>query len=297
VTPASYWKLGAFVVLGLALAAVAVVYFGSDLLGRSTVTYDVYFDESVDGLDVGSLVRYRGVTIGQVSGIAVAPDHRHVRVGCALAESSLRRQGLAIGRGRSTRLVEEPGLRAELALVGVTGQKIVLLDFVNQATHPVPALPFAAQGPTIPSAPSTLTTILDSVEAAAAQLPDLVAAVEQAATRGRALIDQLDESDVGAATVHALRRADALLATLDAIASRLQASGAPQDAVRALRNMDAVLVRLDRLLAGGTGTVGRQLDDTLREADEAFAAVRRLADEIEREPDVLLKGRRSGGGP
>ena len=42
----------------------------------------------------------------------------------------------------------------------------------------------------------------------------------------------------------------------------------------------------------------RDLDQTLGEIREAAAAIRLLADELEREPDILLKGRaREGGSP
>ena len=41
----------------------------------------------------------------------------------------------------------------------------------------------------------------------------------------------------------------------------------------------------------------RDLDQTLGEIREAVGAIRLLADELEREPDILLKGRAKGGAP
>ena len=42
--------------------------------------YSVYFDESVQGLQVDSAIKYRGVEIGKVQSIEVAPDNRLIEV-------------------------------------------------------------------------------------------------------------------------------------------------------------------------------------------------------------------------
>jgi paraquat-inducible protein B len=47
------WKLGLFVILGLALATAAAVVLGAHTFNEATVRNLSYFDESVQGLDVG----------------------------------------------------------------------------------------------------------------------------------------------------------------------------------------------------------------------------------------------------
>ena len=47
---------------------------------KETCSYMSYFDESVQGLEIGSPVKFRGVTIGTVADIDIAPDRRHVEV-------------------------------------------------------------------------------------------------------------------------------------------------------------------------------------------------------------------------
>ena len=74
----NHWKLGLFVVVGFVLAACTVVFLGAQSLKKQSVDYKTYFDESVQGLEVGSPIKFRGVTIGHVNAIDVAPDHRHV---------------------------------------------------------------------------------------------------------------------------------------------------------------------------------------------------------------------------
>ena len=65
--PSNHWKLGLFVVAGVGLFLALLGGLGARGLRKETVTYTTYFDESVQGLDVGSPVKFRGVTIGNVA--------------------------------------------------------------------------------------------------------------------------------------------------------------------------------------------------------------------------------------
>ena len=76
--PTNRWKLGAFVVASVLVGLAAAGVLTAQTMRIVTVTYASYFDEAVTGLEVGSPVRYRGVKIGNVSAIDVAPDQRHV---------------------------------------------------------------------------------------------------------------------------------------------------------------------------------------------------------------------------
>ncbi len=74
------WKLGLFVVLTSILGFVILVWLGTVGLSRNKTQVVSYFDESVQGLDVGSPVKFRGVRIGRVADIGIGPDRRHVEV-------------------------------------------------------------------------------------------------------------------------------------------------------------------------------------------------------------------------
>ena len=64
----THFKLGIFTVL--AIVAVLAAAFGLGWRGvkSDTVRYHTYFDETVQGLELGSPVKYRGVLIGSVDG-------------------------------------------------------------------------------------------------------------------------------------------------------------------------------------------------------------------------------------
>src|SRR5689334_24954719 len=132
-----YWKLGLFVIVGLGLSLAALVVLVARRWNDETVDYLSFFDESVQGLEVGSPVKFRGVTIGRVSAIDVAPDHRHVQVANELFVEQLGRLDLRIARGE-TGVSAHPGLRMQLAQAGITGVKFMLLDYFDGNAYPAP---------------------------------------------------------------------------------------------------------------------------------------------------------------
>ena len=71
--PINYFRLGLFVLVGLALIVAGVVVLGAGALLRPTILAETYFNESVQGLDVGAPVKYLGVEIGKVSWIGFVP--------------------------------------------------------------------------------------------------------------------------------------------------------------------------------------------------------------------------------
>ena len=64
-----YFKLGAFILAAIVVLVALLIVIGSGRFDRNRITMETYFNESVQGLDVGSKVKYRGVTIGEVTRI------------------------------------------------------------------------------------------------------------------------------------------------------------------------------------------------------------------------------------
>ena len=198
--PTNRWKLGLFVVLGLATAFGAVAFFGSRSFQKETVSYKTFFDESVQGLEVGSPVKFRGVTIGSVAAIDIAPDRRHVEVTYELGVKVLDALGLAVKkRGLQERkLFIPPDLRAQLASTGITGVMFIQMDFFDEATHPPPELPFELPQNHIPAAGSMLKNIGDSVVRAVEGFPEVVKQLLAVLARVNGILGDLEgEGQVG----------------------------------------------------------------------------------------------------
>lgn len=72
--------VGLFIAIGLAITIVAIIWLGMSKYLEKGQYYAAYFDESVQGLDKDSPVKYRGVPVGRVESVSVAPDGTLVQV-------------------------------------------------------------------------------------------------------------------------------------------------------------------------------------------------------------------------
>jgi phospholipid/cholesterol/gamma-HCH transport system substrate-binding protein len=147
-TARTKFSVGLFVVAGLALGVVTIISLGmTKILDRGT-TYVTFFDESVQGLNVDSPVKYRGVPIGRVSSIQVAPDSRLIEV------------VMDIDRD----VTIKPDSEARLSAVGITGSMFVNLD-IRPEENPgqSPLITFETEYPVIPSTPSDITQVMNSI--------------------------------------------------------------------------------------------------------------------------------------
>jgi phospholipid/cholesterol/gamma-HCH transport system substrate-binding protein len=309
----NHWKLGLFVIVGVGLALAVLIVLGARRWNDQTVTYVSFFDESVQGLEVGSPVKFRGVSIGRVAAIDVALDHRHVQVTNELFVEQLGRLDLRFAptAAGTTALI---GLRMQLAQAGITGVKFMLLDYFDGQAYPPLILPFKAPPNTIPSTPSTMKNLEDSVVRTANQFPDIASALLGTVSRLNVLMADVDREQLpasaaatlaeGKTTLHELRvqiqalNAGALsahaeqsmtafnqtLANTDRLLSRLESDkGLLRSAERAANSMNEV--------ARGAQAVGPELEQTLREVRDAARSVHRFVDALQRDPDMLLKGR------
>ena len=282
-TPTNHWKLGLFIVVGVSLVLGALLIFGASNFTSDLVTYTTYYDETVQGLEVGSPVKFRGVTVGSVSKIGVAPDRRHVAVSAALESAQIGNLGLAGNDPVSA------GLRVQLAAQGITGVKFLQIDFFDVAHYPPPELPFPPAEHYLPAAESTLKSVEDSVVASVDRMPAIAASVEKTSER----------------LVQVLERTDRILVLVERELTGLDLRGLSAQARKTLANLDRAIEGIDGvkgLVASLTrsadaygelaaGEVGGELPETLRSIRQATTAIARLAEALEVDSDMLIKGR------
>lgn len=302
-TPWNAFKLGLLTIAVVAALAVVTLALAIRVTPKETVQVRSYFDESVVGLEVGAPVKYRGITIGSVKSIGVAPDNRLVEV-----TSDVRKEHLA---QIDWRREHDDGLRVRVSAPGLTGVKLLDLEYVDPARHPPVALPFAAPEHYVPSAPSLLSglehiieTVTDSVVAALARVEQLVteidrdqvpqqtiaalASVTQAASELRAVVHQVSDERLAGRAAASLGAIDSALASIDRVTKRIDADGGLID-----RAEDAT-ERVETFGDRANGVTG-ELDRTVRDLGDAARSVRGLADAIERDPDMLIKGKAKNG--
>src|SRR5438128_11245595 len=113
-TATNHWKLGLFVLLAVGVMLGTIFWLGARRFRRESFPAISYFDESVQGLDVGSPVKFRGVIVGTVSHITIAPDHHHVQVTADMYVDAPARLRLRTARPNARHAFTLPHLRVQL---------------------------------------------------------------------------------------------------------------------------------------------------------------------------------------
>ncbi len=176
-TRANYFKIGLFILMGMALLVGGLIVLGMGAMGQKTLMLETYFDESVQGLSVGSPVLLRGVKIGQVEEItfvqreyglkhdaqALQAYDKMVLVVMAISQTSFPDAGPGRTRTILSDLINN-GLRLKLASQGVTGIAYIEADFVDPERYPIQPLAWKPRHLYVPAVPSTLTSFTQSVD-------------------------------------------------------------------------------------------------------------------------------------
>ena len=311
--PTNHWKLGAFVIGTVLVGLGAVVALAARTLQIETVGYTSYFDEGVTGLEVGSPVTFRGVKIGNVSGIDVAPDRRHVEVNYSLGVKVLGRLGLVSGGlGKETKIAVPSDLRVQIASSGLTGTKFIQLDFFDVGTSQPPVLPFAVPENYIPATSSTMKNLEDAVVRAVDALPEIAAGVAKVLDKVNLLLDDASARQIPAHTVATLTSLTRLMGSLQGKIDAVPVKELSQETEVLLKSAAGTLGRLNRVverLDGEAGLMasmkrtsdslgdvagaglGDSLGEMARELKDTAGAMREFLSALDRDPDMLLKGK------
>src|SRR5437867_4186911 len=199
-TATNHWKLGLFVLLGIGALLGSLFWLGASRFRRESFPAVSYFDESVQGLDVGSPVKFRGVTVGTVSDITIAPDHRHVQITADMYVDALVRLGLRVRAPKEGEEFIAHSLRVQHASAGITGVRFIQTDFFDPECYPPPRLPFEPPWNYVPSAPSTLKSVEEAAIELLNRLPVLADRAKDTLIDMRKTLGSIDRlaADLGA---------------------------------------------------------------------------------------------------
>ncbi|MFQ5929908.1 MAG: MlaD family protein, partial [Acidobacteriota bacterium] len=165
---ANYFKIGLFVLSAATFAVIAIIVLGAGVLFREKFLLETYIKESVQGLDKGSPVKFRGVQIGNVEEIDITGrvynnNSRLVLVRVSLFPDVFRVPiEEAIEKGLKKRI--EEGLRVRVAAQGITGTAYIEADYLDPKRNPPLKVDWEPHYPYVPSAPSTITRLSESVD-------------------------------------------------------------------------------------------------------------------------------------
>lgn len=315
-------RTGIFLVASL-LVVLAILFFlgGRDLFSKK-IRVCTYFDESVQGLNRGAAVKFKGATVGTVS------DIRIIFPSYVLVEMELDVSRFTAARGDFERAflreVREKGLCCRLEYVGITGLKFVDFDYHhkhNPEARKNPKLPtFIAETDAIyvPSVNSSFTDISTSVAGAIDKLKDLDLKKINDEMTGtlQSLRTLLSNQDLTSTISHlnkvagniektiSEKRINSLVGGLEENLSGLRrlikhmddaAAGAniPESA-SAFRSAAAKVTASAGAMqdaAGAVVTGQQELSNTLLKLNQTIDSLRMLIEYIESDPGALLRGK------
>jgi len=277
---ANYFKLGLFVIGSVVAGVLVLTIIGTGRLFERRVTIETYFKESVQGLDIGSKLKYRGVAIGEVTKISFTyvryqqdlPINQRDRF--VLVEAQLQPR-LVGGRaaagdwttGETAQMEVEKGLRLRLAPQGITGTSYLEMDYIDP---PPPILPISwtPDNVYIPSAPSTVTAIVNAAQDIMQRLEKVD--FEATIAHINRLLVTTNDRVAGIDTKALTERAERTFAKVDATLDGLQAKKMSDEATALLAELRASNSELRKTL--GNPALQKIPDD----AAAAIARVKEL---------------------
>ena len=330
--------IGGFVVGAIILSVAGLLFFGPGGFLAETRSYVIYFDSSVNGLTIGSPVRFRGVKIGQVKqiNVRVQPNKFKFYIPVIIEiEASKFSVGEAnqsifdeikatVSGGNSISPLVDNGLRAQLHLDSlVTGRLYVNLDMF-------PGTPIILTGensdyPELPAIKSSLEELSQTFEelplkeisndlvniirglnklVSSSDLEDSLANFNNTTDQLNNFIKNMDEqlptvletlTETLEVSQSALRSAQLTIDHIDTKIDPLseQFLWTTQSLNTVAAKTEVVMEQIKGLSAEDSRIL-KQLSLTLEEINQTARAVRYLSTEIERDPQILLRGRRNG---
>ena len=301
------FMVGLFVVIGFIITFIAVVWLGLSHHLEKGRFYVAYFDESVQGLNKDSPVKYRGVSIGRVGSITVAPD-------AALVEVVLK---------IDPEIQPDENFVAQLRAVGITGIMFVELDRRKPSEPDLsPVINFPSKYPIIATKPSEIQQIISEINEVLQQLKSFD--LGNISTKIKKVLDgidhNLDEVRLGELSAKVQHSLDVWDKTLDAVGTAASSFNTlsqsadetvaefteilrtnKRDLSDAISSLNSAMGKAGEFLDSGSNIVGNtdtrikqlttQLMITLRKLDRTADKLNLAIDQIADQPSQLLFGK------
>lgn len=282
---AHYFIVGLFVTLSLALIFCFVIWIAGTHDTRNYQKYTVHFTDAVNGLKVGAAVQYKGVEVGKVTDIRLAPERNDlIRVDIEVKE-------------------ETPvyaSTQATLAMMGVTG--LVYMDMItdNADAQPVPHIA-GEQYPVIQGNGTNLAKILQDV-------PEISKQVLEITKKLNNLLDKpnLNELDVILSNVEKLTRDMNGLLSPENVANASatlenfsKTSADLQDMVsrfeKTADEIDKAVNSISKIATDNEASISKFTQDGLdqiilmsRETRKMAESIRKTADKLNQDPSQII---------
>ena len=274
----SYFKIGVFVISAVIIGVIGVVVLGVGAIFQKTSLIETYIDESVQGLDVGSAVKFRGVPVGRVEQItltsAVYPTRRqYVLVRMSVSPNVFH---FPVNDPASPALKAEleRGFRVRLAPQGLTGVAYLETDYLDPKLNPPLEIDWQPHYPYIPSTRSRITQLSEAVERilrnfADINIPQLTGSIDRSLAAMTKLAESANLDKIGA-------QANSLLVELRQTNRQINGLVSSSELKSALADASATAGRARQIVERAEKPINQMLADLPQAAESMNRLVKRL---------------------
>jgi phospholipid/cholesterol/gamma-HCH transport system substrate-binding protein len=284
------FSVGLFLIIGMAAIIVGIIWLGMSNYLEKGRLFVAYFDESIQGLDKDSPVKFRGVAIGRVQHITVAPDERLIEVIMKI-ESEVQPQK------------SQQQLVAQLKSVGITGLMFIELELKSPNEPDLsPSLSFTPPYTVIPTRPSEISKFFKGVEnvfdmfraidtkTISLQLTAVLQKINQNLDEAQisALVDEARSAVQGMKNLLDQKKVSDLLTSVDQTAASMNRVATNADA--GITEIRQTVSGLDKIINQGEGDIASitaDLRESAVQVRKAMETATIMLDNTNRQMDVL----------
>lgn len=283
------FTVGLFVASGISITLMAIIWLGMSRYLEKGHFFAAYFNESVQGLSQDAPVKYRGVPIGRVDKIRVAPDSKLIEV------------IMKIETGQTL----DRSYVAQLKDVGITGSMFVELDRKKpEEMDRSPHISFPSEYPIVASKPSELSQLLGELNSVLNHIKALD--LEGISEKVKLTLDNMNgmmaDADVkgiseklkstldGADHLLDRERWNRILGSIDQAAQSI--NGLIPQATHTMTQANRTLVGAERLLAENEKEIEQTLEGFVRAVENLNILLERGTSFISRTDDSAIQLKR-----
>ncbi len=262
----SFFKIGIFVISAIVVGVIGVIVLGVGAIFQKKSIVETYIDESVQGLDVGSAVKFRGVPVGRVDQITLTS-----------VEYSTRRQYVLVRISITSNVFQFPlddpsspalknaldrGFRVRMAAQGLTGVAYLEADYLEPERNQPLEIDWRPRYPYIPSTRSRITQLGDAVERILhniedINIPQITASIEKSLSAMTKLAGNANLDKIG-------QQANALLTEVRDTNRQINALVSSPDLKSAIADVSVTSARARQMIERAEKPITQMLTDLPR---------------------------------
>ncbi len=295
---ANYFKLGMFILSGAALLLAGLIALGLGSATKDKLMMETYFKESVQGIEVGSPVKFLGVKVGAIERVTFSFDKyrdfsttplRYVMVEFGLDPGKT--FDFTQGENLHPLLEKEiqRGLRIKVAPQGITGTAYLEMTYVDPKTNPPLPIEWTPQYDYIPSVPGTITRLQEALTKFSDTMDKIrQAGIEKTVNKVNALLDETRKTVADANVAEISAKVSRLISGLQQTNNNLDEIVESEEFQSAVANFSATM----KNMKNATKTLPQALNDLrilLINVSDAVASQRGEVRSILRNTDKTME--------